>query len=176
MSVRKRNTGDMTRRELLGTVARWTVPTVVTISLGARGLAAASCPPCQKRVGGLCRACSVSAILNCQCEPCLGPPYCSAVGPVAPAQPRMGSGGALTQPYPSPAPPSTPGLTPSTAPAAPRTQPRDAYGRVVPLDPFGRPVRDPFGFDRGGVTSPRDPSRQGLYQRLRPDSLPRRLP
>lgn len=171
-----RPAGDMTRRELLGTVARWTVPTVMTISLGTRGLAAASCPPCQKKVGGVCRACSVSAILNCQCEPCLGPPYCAAVGPVAPVRPRMGSGGAMTQPYQSPAPPSSFGSTPSTAPGISKSQPRDAFGRTVPLDPFGRPItRDPF-MDPSLPTAPRDPARQGLYQRLRPDSLPRRLP
>ena len=164
--------GGMTRRELLDTLARWTVPSVVTISLGARGLAAASCPPCQKKTGGTCRACSVSQILNCQCEPCLGPPYCTAVGPVAPVQPRMGSGGALTQPYQSPAPPSTLGPSaPSTAVpgyGAPRTQPRDPFGRSL--------TRDPFGIDQAPYTTPRSPAAQGLYQRLRPDSMPRRLP
>jgi hypothetical protein len=171
--------GELSRRELLGTVARWTVPTVVTISLGARGLAAASCPPCQKKQGGVCRACSVSAILNCQCEPCLGPPYCSAVGPVAPAQSRSGDQNALTRPFQlSPTTPTAPGSqSPSTPLLAPRTQPRDAFGRTIPLDPFGRPVtRDLLGIDRGGLAQPRDPSRQGLYQRLRPDSVPRRLP
>jgi len=159
----------MTRRELLDTLARWSVPTVVTITLGARGLAAASCPPCQKKQGGVCRACTLSQILNCQCEPCLGPPYCSAVGPVAPAQSRMGSGGAMTQPYQAPAPPSAlppslqqPGFgTPSPAPApAP-------FGQYQPRDPFGRPMNP---------TMPRNPATQGLYQRLRPDSLTRRTP
>jgi hypothetical protein len=162
----------MTRRELLDTLARWTVPSVVTITLGARGLAAASCPPCQRKQGATCRACTVNQMLNCQCEPCLGPPYCSAVGPVAPVQPRMGSGGALTEPY-QPAPPSAlppSGLrTPATVAPRPGTPLRDPFGRqVAPRDPFGRPMAVP--------TTPRDPAAQGLYQRLRPDSMPRRTP
>jgi len=164
-----RATGEISRRELLDTLARWSVPTVVTITLGARGLAAASCPPCQKKQGGVCRACTLSQILNCQCEPCLGPPYCSAVGPVAPAQPRMGSGGGMTQPYQAPAPPSAlppslrqPGFgTPSPAPAP------SPFGQYQQRDPFGRPMTP---------TMPRNPATQGLYQRLRPDSLTRRTP
>jgi len=157
--------GDMTRRELLGTLARWTVPSVVTITLGARGLAAASCPPCQKKTGGTCRACSMSQILNCQCEPCLGPPYCSAVGPVAPVQPRMGSGGGMTQPYQSPPPPSAlpPGLK-QPGFGAPAPSP---FGQYQPRNPFGRPA---------APMTPSDPATQGLYQRLRPDSMPRRIP
>jgi hypothetical protein len=78
----------MTRRELVSALARWTVPTVLTLSLGARSAyAAASCPPCTKKVSGVCRACTVSQILNCQCEPCLGPPYCGGAGPTAAYQP-----------------------------------------------------------------------------------------
>jgi hypothetical protein len=163
--------GDMTRRELLDTLARWTVPSVVTISLGARGLAAASCPPCQKKQGATCRACSMSQILNCQCEPCLGPPYCSAVGPVAPVQPRMGSGGALTQPYQPAQPPSAlpPSALKPTAPgfSRPQSPARDPFGMIGPRDPFRTAPPS---------TLPRDPASQGLYQRLRPDSLPRRNP
>jgi hypothetical protein len=162
-----RPSGQMTRRELLDTLARWTVPTVVTITLGTRGLAAASCPPCQKKVGAVCRACSMSQILNCQCEPCLGPPYCSAVGPVAPAQPRMGSGGGMTQPYQAPAPPSAlpPGLKqPGTG--VPGTPSPSPFGQYQPRDPFGRPA----------TPMTPNPATQGLYQRLRPDSMPRRIP
>jgi hypothetical protein len=74
---------DLTRRELVGALARWTVPSVVTITLGSRSLLAMapSCPPCTKRTAGKCKACSVSQILNCQCEPCLGAPYCTGGGP-----------------------------------------------------------------------------------------------
>jgi len=76
--------GGITRRELVAAVARWSVPTVLTLSLGARAAhAAASCPPCTKKTGGRCRACTMSQILNCQCEPCLGPPYCAAPGGAA---------------------------------------------------------------------------------------------
>ncbi len=51
--------GGMTRRELVSALARWTVPTVLTLSLGTRAAyAAASCPPCTKKVGGVCRACT----------------------------------------------------------------------------------------------------------------------
>lgn len=88
---------DLTRRELVGALARWTVPSVVTITLGSRSLLALapSCPPCTKRTAGKCKACSVSQILNCQCEPCLGAPYCTGAGPggsssVA-APPRVGA-------------------------------------------------------------------------------------
>ncbi len=161
--------GDMTRRELLDALARWSVPSVVTITLGARGLAAASCPPCQRKQGATCRACSMGQILNCQCEPCLGPPYCSAVGPVAPVQPRMGSGGAMTQPYQPATPPSAlpPGGLKPPAPGLPRQSlpTRDLFGRTAPRDPFGRPAVP--------STTPTDPSTQGLYQRLRTDSLRR---
>ena len=53
------------RREMLGTMARWTVPTVLTMTLGARVLEAkASCPPCQKKVGAVCRSCTISQMLN----------------------------------------------------------------------------------------------------------------
>ena len=159
---------EITRRELLGTLARWTVPTVVSITLGARVLEAkASCPPCQKKVAGVCRACSVSQILNCQCEPCLGPPYCSAVGPAAPAQP-----GALMQQSPSQRPPGqAPGGTSQSPSLAP------SYGRPSSRDPFAQPLyRDPFGLEGTGFGS-RNPQSQGLYQRLRPDTLaPRRVP
>ena len=146
-------------------MARWTVPTVVTITLGARVLEAkASCPPCQKKVGGVCKACTISAMLNCQCEPCLGPPYCTAVGPAAPVNPNLTA-----------APGSQPLLrdAPGTSPAAP--------GALTPAqqlqlersrslrDPFSQPVyRDPFGSDR----RPTQPGSRA--ERLRPDSAGRR--
>ena len=152
----------VSRRELLGTLARWSVPTVVSITLGARVLEAkATCPPCQKKVSGVCRACTVSQILNCQCEPCLGPPYCSAVGPSAPARP-----GALMQPS------QGPGQSGSQAPAL-----TPSYGRPSSRDPFAQPLyRDPFGLEGTGFSS-KNPQTQGLYQRLRPDTLaPRRVP
>lgn len=156
----------VSRREMLGAVARWTVPTVVTLTLGARVLEAkASCPPCQKKVGAVCRACSISQMLNCSCEPCLGPPYCAAVGPVAPAIP-MGSS--------TPAAPGSQSLVRS--PAGSGGQKLSPYlqsqrERALQLrDPFRPPVYvDPFGAQR------RDQPAPGLYQRLRPDSL-RRLP
>ena len=150
-----------TRRELLGAVARWTVPTVVTMTLGARVLEAkASCPPCQKIVGGVCKACTISAMLNCQCEPCLGPPYCTAVGPTAPAMPSSVAPG--SQQLLREGPGSTPGgLTPA--------QQLEMERRRAIRNPFTQPVyRDPFGTDR----RPTQPT--GLYERLRPDTAQRR--
>ena len=149
-------TGGLNRREMLTALARWTVPTVVTISLNARVLEAkASCPPCQRKVGGRCRACSTSQILNCQCEPCLGPPYCAAVGPVAPAMPGFQSaprgGGPST---------ATPSYDRSLYDAL-RVRPQQTPG------PFQQPLyRDPFSVDRS-----RTPLAPGLYDRLRSDTL-----
>jgi hypothetical protein len=150
---------------MLGAVARWTVPTVVTLTLGARVLEAkASCPPCQKKVGAVCRACTISQMLNCSCEPCLGPPYCAAVGPVAPAIPLSSS---------TPAPGSQSLVQPQPGSGG---QPMSPYlqsqrERALQMrDPFKQPTyNDPFGAQR------RDQPNSGLYQRLRPDSL-RRLP
>lgn len=92
--------GDLSRREMLSALARWTAPTVLTLSLGARtAYAAASCPPCTKNTGGKCKACATRDILRCDCEPCLGPDYCSGSG-VAPTSPSMasplGAGGQAT--------------------------------------------------------------------------------
>jgi hypothetical protein len=79
----------------------------------------------------------------------------------------MGSGGALTQPYQPATPPSA--LPPSglKQPGLPRQSlpTRDPFGQTTPRDPFGR-LTVPS-------TTPTDPSTQGLYQRLRPDSLRR---
>lgn len=168
MSAPRPVMSGVSRREMLGAVARWTVPTVVTLTLGARVLEAkASCPPCQKKVGAVCKACSISQMLNCSCEPCLGPPYCAAVGPVAPANPISGNTQApgsqsLTRPVPGAA--STNGQ-----PMSPYLQ--SQRERALQLrDPFRQPAyTDPFGAQR------RDQPNAGLYQRLRPDSL-RRLP
>jgi hypothetical protein len=76
------------RRALLGSMARWAVPTVVSITVGARTLQArSSCPPCRIRqppVTGTCRPCTVNQMLSCNCEPCLGAPYCASPSLVAP--------------------------------------------------------------------------------------------
>ncbi|HEY2805344.1 MAG TPA: hypothetical protein VGI92_05745 [Gemmatimonadales bacterium] len=163
----------VSRREVLGTAIRWTVPTVMTMTLGARALEAkASCPPCQKKVGAVCRACTISQMLNCQCEPCLGPPYCAAVGPVAPAIPG-GSG-------------TTPGSTGLGNQSAPGSYSPYSPGALTPYqqmmrdkaraarDPFNQPLYDdPFGAKRNTNTL-QNPS--GLYERLRPDTSSRRRP
>ncbi|OGU02656.1 MAG: hypothetical protein A2085_08265 [Gemmatimonadetes bacterium GWC2_71_10] len=175
---------DLTRRELVGALARWTVPTVVTITLGSRSLLAMapSCPPCTKRTAGKCKACSVSQILNCQCEPCLGPPYCTGAGPggssSVSAPPGLGSG-------PSGASQRRPGFSiPQVggnryyddarlgAPPTGGTL-RGYSGR----DPMSVPLyREPFSTDRryrGLGTSPFEDN--SLYGRLRADTL-RRAP
>ncbi|MGD0484355.1 MAG: hypothetical protein ABSB58_06845 [Gemmatimonadales bacterium] len=156
--------GGMTRRELVSALARWTVPTVLTLSLGARSAyAAASCPPCTKKTSGVCRACTVSQILNCQCEPCLGAPYC-------PNGPRT----AAFRPAPST---SLNGSLNGPAPAGDRaleTYLRQRANRLdqSPLLPgFGTRAdsmaRGPFG--RTLFAPDRRPSApRGLYDRLRP--------
>jgi len=150
------------RRELLGTLARWTVPTVVTMTLGARVLEAkASCPPCQRKVGAVCRACTISQMLNCQCEPCLGAPYCAGSLMAAPSVQGAPGSQQLLRPTPGSTTPGAPGgLTPAQ-------QLQMERARAV-REPFSQPMyRDPFGGQR-----PMQP--QGLYERLRPDSLSRR--
>lgn len=157
--------GGMTRRELVSALARWSVPTVLTLSLGARAAYAASCPPCTKKVGAVCRACTMSQILNCQCEPCLGPPYCgagvptSAFKPAPNASPDRGLGG--------PAPMGRQALENYLRQRS-YQQGRDpllpgfggragigARGDSLARGPFGRPLTRP--------SAPR-----GLYDRLRP--------
>ena len=89
---------------------------------------------------------------------------------MAPVQPRMGSGGGLTRPYQAPPPPSAlqPGLKqPGYGVPLPQTPGRDPFGQMQPRDPFGR---------LAVPSTPSDPGAQGLYQRLRPDSMPRRVP
>lgn len=167
----------VTRREMLATAARWSVPTVVTITLGVRVLEAkASCPPCTKRNAGKCKACTISQILNCQCEPCLGPPYCTVAGGAPPAASRSASPGAQ-------------GLSGTTggvrAPSgaagigsASRQEALDRYlgGRTreqLRNDPLRSPLyRDPFGV-RADSAGRRQP---GLYDRLRPEPTGRRRP
>ena len=164
----------VSRREMLGTVARWTVPTVVTMTLGARVLEAkASCPPCQKKVGGVCRACTISQMLNCSCEPCLGPPYCAAVGPVAPANPGVGTStyvGPGNQAYgrSAPAPGQyAPGQTQVPGGLTPYQQMMRDRARAA-RDPFRQPLyQDPFGAQKNQQPG-------SLYDRLRPDTTRRR--
>jgi len=167
---------DVNRRELIGAVARWSVPTVVSITLGARVLEAkASCPPCQRKQGTTCRACSVSNVLNCRCEPCLGPPYCASVS------------GLREDPATGAQAPGSSGLrTPSRGASGQNPDP-DRVNMYLQLqrqrqmqqsDPFSRPMyRDGFGTDRNqnpfGRDSRNPPS---LYDRLRSDTLSRRRP
>jgi hypothetical protein len=141
--------GTVDRRAMLGALVRWTVPTVVTFTLGARILEAkASCPPCQTRQGGNCRACSVGTILACNCEPCLGPPYCAAVGPVAPAFPA-------TQPT---------GQERNALADALRAR------RLAELQAGSTTFPDPFA---GGARAAPAPS---LFERLAPDTTAWRRP
>jgi len=157
--------GGMTRRELVSALARWTVPTVLTLSLGARAAyAAASCPPCTKKVGGVCRACTMSQILNCQCEPCLGPPYCKSGSPTSAFQPAPNA--SLGQGLNGPAPMGQQALENFLRQRA-YVQDRNPLlpgfggtgigvrGDSLVRGPFGRPLVRP--------SAPR-----GLYDRLRP--------
>lgn len=162
---------DVSRRELLGAVARWSVPTVVSITLGAKVLEAkASCPPCQRKQGQSCKACSVSQMLNCNCEPCLGPPYCSPVGALNADPNAMRAPG--SQPLPGqPSTPSTSGSRLDTYNQLQRQRARQQN------DPFSQPLyRDPFGVDRSPYGRPQTPQQPGLYDRLRPDTTSRRRP
>lgn len=166
---------DVSRRELLATLARWSVPTVVTITLGVRVLEAkASCPPCTKRVGGKCKACTISQVLNCQCEPCLGPPYCTAAGgaPAASRSVAPGSGNLGDQMGPLRAPGAAPGPV-GRQEAIDRYLGRRLQDRYRAADPLHAPLyRDPFGVRRDSAS--RRPT--GLYERLRADPYDRRRP
>ena len=157
--------GGMSRRELVSALARWTVPTVLTLSLGTRAAyAAASCPPCTKKVGGVCRACTMSQILNCQCEPCLGPPYCPGSGltsPYRPSAPNPSYDRGLNGPDPL-------GRQALESYLRQRERARDlnpllpgfgSRGDSLARGPFGRPLIAP-GRRPGGPS--------GLYDRLRP--------
>jgi hypothetical protein len=168
--------GGLTRREMVGSLARWAVPTVVTLALGARRAKAqtASCPPCTRPAGPNCVSCNTNQILNCKCEPCLGPPYCGAAA-AAPASPL----GVSAAPGSAPA---MPGVG-----AADQKQ-LDDYLRVLrgrasargtapfglgenpfarspfPASPFGSPLP---GGGRSAPTPFRTPAPQSLYDRLR---------
>ena len=139
--------GTVSRRELLGSLARWSVPTVLTIALAARTAAAASCPPCTRRTGGKCQACSINQILNCQCEPCLGAPYCSGAAAV-----RAPSGFQAPQSRLQPNP-------------LVETNRNPLYSSPLQRSPFGQP----FGGRAYGLPRDTVPSRGSLYDRLRSD-------
>jgi hypothetical protein len=164
--------GDVSRREMLGTLARWSVPTVLTMSLlSPTLLAAASCPPCTKRTGGRCRACTMNQILNCQCEPCLGAPYCAgaaavmAPGAGASAAPQSrqlegSSGMPLTAPGRGLEDPTLKLLRRGGAAG----QNPFSFGRPSPYAaPLGS--SNPYAADSGLRRS-----RGGLFDRLRPDT------
>jgi hypothetical protein len=148
-------TGGIGRREMLAALARWSVPTVVTIALTPRILhAKASCPPCQRQTGGTCRACTTGQILNCNCEPCLGPPYCSAVGPSAPATP-------FAQPSVSATPDAARRQELSRALQDAR---REGARQSLYADPFNTAPARAYPDTR--------PLGPGLFDRLRSDSVP----
>lgn len=164
----------LSRRELLGSLARWTVPTVVTITLGSRSLLAwaPSCPPCTKRTAGKCRSCSVSQILNCQCEPCLGAPYCSTpTSPSLMGAPGGGAapGGAAPGGAPDFSMPQLGGGT-VTDPRIMGRAPASGLRGYSSPDPLSAPLyRDPF------TTTPRyrplGGEERSLYGRLRGDTI-----
>jgi hypothetical protein len=138
-------------------VARWSVPTVVTITLGARPLAAVSCPPCTKMSGGKCRACTISEILNCNCEPCLGPPYCTGGSASVSGAPGRVSGGGVRVPTGA----TSPGRAPAQGGADAWLEPLLRRQERRP-NPFTEPLyRDPFGLEKAPSGGP------GLYERLR---------
>lgn len=163
---------DVSRREVLSALARWTVPTVLTLSLGARvAQAVISCPPCTKNVGGKCKACSMNQILNCQCEPCLGSPSCSPAAQLSPgALQSRGPGFVPTgvQP-PGGAPlgvrvPGARGGSPGAeaSPLVPGWRPQPRRGPDF-SSPFALPSDSLFGSS----------SRRGLNRRGSPYGLPR---
>lgn len=161
--------GAVSRREMLGTLARWTAPTVLTLTLASRRAAAASCPPCTRRTGGRCRACTMNQILNCQCEPCLGAPYCA--GGAAVVQPSVSGTGQILQ-----APRGASGLGSGGLPGAGPT-PYPGGGLTRPgTNPFQSPLqRSPFSAPYGGARPYGVPGDsvvgrpRSLYERLRAD-------
>jgi hypothetical protein len=153
----------VSRREMLGTLARWTAPTVLTLTLATRRAAAASCPPCTKRTGNRCRACTMNQILNCQCEPCLGAPYCSGGPLAAVAQPSLSGTGQILQAPGGASAPLSPYLGGGSTPSVP--------------NPFQSPLqRSPFSSVPYGGSGPYGVPRDSLlgrsrtlYDRLRAD-------
>lgn len=143
--------GSVSRRAMLESLARWSVPTVLTIALASRTAAAASCPPCTRRTGARCRACTTNQILNCQCEPCLGAPYCS--GAAAPAHLQ----GAQAPPL---------GRTQQTSPLF-DLNPNPLYRSPFQPSPFNP---SPYGTrPLGTLRDSTARSRGSLYDRLRSD-------
>jgi hypothetical protein len=140
---------------MLGTLARWTAPTVLTLTLATRRVAAASCPPCTRRTGNHCRACTMNQILNCQCEPCLGAPYCSGGARAAAVQPSV-SGGAQVMPSPGGA-------------SGAQLSPYFGSGvRPSPANPFQSPTsRSPFSSVPYGGSRPYGVPRDSLSGRPR---------
>jgi hypothetical protein len=149
---------NLSRRELLGAAARWSVPTVVTLTLGSKVLQAqASCPPCQRKTGNTCRACQLNQMMNCNCEPCLGPPYCAGSSSlVAPSSPSTSV--------------RAPGSQPLSQQGTTDAQRQQLYLEIqrqrarqqtdpVSQNPFGQRQQSP-----------------GLYDRLRPDTASGRRP
>jgi len=167
--------GGMGRREMVAALARWTVPTVLTLSLATRAaVAAASCPPCTKKqlsAPYACKACTINAILSCNCEPCLGPPYCPSGSGVAPFRPTSGTGAPLTgrADLASALRRRRAGLEGDLAVPSPfgRT------GRSLADSVFGGGARAPFGGVPGATSleaqrlRSQAAARQGLYERLR---------
>ncbi len=159
MSVRSvgvGSNGGLSRREMLAALARWTAPTVLTLALAPRRAAAASCPPCTRLTGGRCRACTMNQILNCQCEPCLGAPYCAGGARAALMQPSVSGGNPFLQ-----APGGVPGAGAPLSPYGGRANPfaRSPFSST----PYG-PAR-PYGVARDSLgVRPRT-----LYDRLRSD-------
>jgi len=170
--------GDVSRREMVGAMARWTVPTVLSLTLITRqAQAAASCPPCTKKTGGRCRSCTMNQILNCQCEPCLGAPYCSngARAPAAePGAATVPSNGLLQDQFGAPSP-----LSPSSTPdimnpffRTLRSRPAFSGGNPFDLSPGASSRGLPFGGSRpyGMPADTALRSRGGLFERLNPDT------
>ena len=168
--------GEMSRREMVAALARWTVPTVLTLSLGVRSaMAASSCPPCTRKKpqspGGVCRACTVNEILSCNCEPCLGAPYCPSGSGVAPMRPTSGAG------TPSGSQAELVGALRRRAGLAERDllapSPFGRTGRSLSASIFGGSARAPFGSGPGTTSleaqrlRSQAAARQGLYDRLR---------
>jgi hypothetical protein len=116
----------------------------------------------------------VSQMLNCNCEPCLGAPYCTTGSP-APPSPSMAPGGrGLGEGLVAPG-----GRQFGPGSGSPGSG--DVDPRLLPLlrrqrqdNPFNRPLyRDPFGVERGPAGG-RSGATGGLYERLRSTTPDRR--
>lgn len=184
----------ISRREVISALARWTVPTVLTLSLGARvAQAAISCPPCTKLVAGKCKACTINQQLNCQCEPCLGGPSCSPAAQLSPGALQSRAPGLVPSGVQAPggAPlgvrvPGARGGVPGAeaSPLVPGWRPQPRQGPDF-SSPFALPGDSLFGassrrgLDRRGSPYGMPRSRSpfaggGLYERLRQEPNRRR--